>query len=169
MMKNRRWLVVLCGVLVASAALAKVSVEHDPSVDFKKYGTYAWIKGAEAGRKDVQKWIVRAVERELDGQGLKKVDNPEEADLHVQTFAAGQVKGSQAGGYNYINQWGVAFLNSDIRGVTVGTLLVILKDGGTEKTVWEGIATESFGQEVKNVEIKIDNATRKLFKKYPGR
>jgi len=172
MMKNRCWVVVLCGLLVASAALAKVSVEYAPDVDFKKFGTWAWIEGAEAGRDEVQTWIVRAVERELAGQGLTKVDSPAEADLHVQTFAAGRTDGSQAGGYNYINQWGVGFLYSDVRGVQMGTLLVILKDGANDKSVWEGIAQESFGPDIpdpRKVEARIDKVTRKMFKKYPGR
>ena len=141
MMKNRCWVVVLCGLLVASAALAKVSVEYAPDVDFKKFGTWAWIEGAEA-------------------------------DLHVQTFAAGRTDGSQAGGYNYINQWGVGFLYSDVRGVQMGTLLVILKDGANDKSMWEGIARESFGPDIpdpRKVEARIDKVTRKMFKKYPGR
>ena len=173
-MRSKLWLVVLCGLLVVSATLAKVSVEHDPAVDFKKFGTYAWIEGAEAATPKVQEWIVQYVERELDGHGLRKVDNPEEADLHVQTFAAGRVDGSQAGGYTHVAGWGIAFMHSDVRGVTSGTLLVILKDGESEKTVWEGIARESFGPDFKDknirvVEARIDKVTRKMFKKYPGR
>ena len=153
--------------LLVFPVAAGVKVDHEDGVDFKSYRTYAWKPGTEAARPAVQEAIVRAVERELEARGLRKVTD-RTADVYVVTVAFGEMDASVRGKYVYVNQWDVGVITSDVVATTTGKLIVDLIDGESDRPVWRGMITEvmSTPDEAKILR-KIDKLTRKMFKSFP--
>ena len=81
--------IAVCALITASLATAafaaKVSVEYDPTLDFKDYRTYQWKAGTPAKRPTAEDAIFNSVQRELTARGLARVD--ERPDLYVVTHA----------------------------------------------------------------------------------
>jgi len=148
-------------------AVAEIKVDHEPDVDFESYKTYAWKPGTEAGRPQVQQWVVSAVERELKAAGLRKVQD-RRADLYVVTHAYANMDTRAHGGYVHLDRYDVGVITSDVIATTTGVLVVDLIDGESERPVWRGMATEVMGlPEMEKVHKKVDKLTRKMFKSFP--
>lgn len=155
-------------LFLTSPAVAELRVQHDDSVDFGRYRTYAWKKGTPAARPEVQQWVVDAVERELAAKGLSKAAEGE-ADLFVKTYAFGQTDVAAGLAYTYIPSWNAGVLRFDINDVNTGTLIVDLVDPATDAAVWRAMASKAVSRDVAKARKKIDSLTRKMFKSYPPR
>jgi hypothetical protein len=55
--------------------VGKVETVKDEKAAFASFATYAWEPGSKAFRPDVHVMIVDAIDAELAGRGLRKVDN----------------------------------------------------------------------------------------------
>ena len=155
--------------IVAMPSAAGVEVDYEIGVDFDGYETYAWQPGEEAGNPEVQRWILKAVERELASAGLKKVD-PGNADLIVITQAGSTMDASASGGYVRVDQYDVGVLTQGVVVETRGYLAVDLIDARTERGVWRGLASEVMGlPSLDKLKKKVDKVTRKMFKNFPPR
>lgn len=150
-------------------ASAGVTVDHEAGIDFSSYRTYAWRPGTEAARPDVQGWVVKAVERELEARGMTKVsDGP--ADLYVVTHTSAEHDISATNNYVYLPTYDVGVLASHTNLTTYGTLIVDLLDGNSERAVWRGLASDVLGELTPSqVRKKVDKVTRKMFKNFPPR
>ena len=160
---------VLC-LLLASCAMpssAEHRVEHDASIDFGRYRTYAYRKGTPAARPQIQQWIEDAIDRELAADGLQRVDG--EADLHVKTYAYAETGTAESLTFAYDPAWGAGVLVLDPRAITTGTLIVDLQDAGSGATVWRGQANKAITGDPDKAKKKIDGLTRKMFQDYPPR
>lgn len=84
---------VLCGLLLflvyALPAAAKVPIDFDPSLDYTKFKTYAYIGGVEhlmalqVNPELIGDRVHQAVSRELNNRGLKEVKPEQNPDLVV--------------------------------------------------------------------------------------
>ena len=166
-MNGRRALVCFVLALFAMPISAEQHVEHDPSIDFGKYRTYAHKEGTPAARPEVQQWIEAAIDRELEGDGLQRVDV--DADLHVKTYAYAVTGASQSLMFAYDPAWNVGVVMLDTRAVTTGTLIVDLRDSESGATVWRGQASKAIAADTNKAKKKIDALTRKMFRDYPPR
>jgi hypothetical protein len=167
-MRIRIALISLALGLFLSPSVAELKVQHDDSVDFGKYRTYAWKKGTPAARPEVQQWVVDAVERELTAKGLHKAAEGG-ADLFVKTYAFGQTEVDAGFTYSYIPSWNVGVLSFDVNDINTGTLIVDLIDPATDAAVWRGMASKAVSRDVAKAQKKIDNLTKKMFNSYPPR
>lgn len=170
-MKTPGKIVVVLSALACLAlpASAGVKVDYEVGVDFESYRTYAWQAGTEAGQPQIQQRIYRAVERELEAAGLKKV-SVSEADLYVVTHAFSEMKAHASGGYVYVQQWDVGVLTKGVVVDTKGYLVVDLIDSQSKKAVWSAKATEVMGlPDLTKLSKKVDKITRKMFKSFPPR
>ncbi len=167
-----RFLVFLAALawMALPAAGAEVQVAHEDGVDFSGFRTYAWQKGTNAARPEVQEWIVNAVERELDGLGLRKVEN-RRADVYVVTHAIAELKSWTKGQRVQMDIYDVGYLTWDTVVTAKGTLTVDLVEGDSQRPVWRGVAVEVMGGDPKPEKLRklIDKVTRKMFKQYPSR
>ena len=158
---------LLAAAMLVLPAVAEIKVDHEPDVDFKSYKTYAWKPGTEAGRPQVQQWVVSAVERELKAAGLRQVKD-RRADVYVVTHAYANMATRARGNYFYSSVHDVGLITSDVIATTTGVLVVDLIDGESERPVWRGMATEVMGlPEMEKVRKKVDKLTRKMFKGFP--
>ena len=158
---------LVVAAMLVLPAVAEIQVDHEPGVDFKRYHTYAWNAGTEAGRPQVQQWVVNAVERELKAAGLRKVMD-RRADLYVVTHAYANMETRIRGNYVHLDVYDVGIITSDVIATTTGVLLVDLIDGESERPVWRGMANEVMGlPSMDKVRKKIDKVTKKMFKEFP--
>ena len=148
---------------------ADVKVDYESEIDFVAYRTYAWRSGTEAATPDVQIWVVKAVERELEARGLTKVsDGP--ADLYVVTHVTAEHDISSSNAYVYMPVYDVGVIASSTNLTTHGTLIVDLLDGESERAVWRGLASAVLiDLTPSKVRKKVDKVTRKMFKDFPPR
>ena len=72
----------LVWLLLAPQAIGEVESRVDKNANFSAYKTYAWRKGHEAFNPDAHKLIVSAIDAQMTGRGLSKVDD-DDADVLV--------------------------------------------------------------------------------------
>ena len=168
-MKTLRTFILLLGLSLATVALAGVSVDYDKSVDFSRYGTYAWLEGTPAQNPLVQKRIVAAIEREIEAKGLAKATD--EPDLLLATHAAAtSERRIDVDDYDYYRRgpgWGTTTMS--VRDIAVGTLMVDLIDADSKDLVWRSIATQTISGnlDADKIDKRINKMTAKMFKKFP--
>jgi hypothetical protein len=153
--------------LLTCPAAAGVKVDHVADADFESYRTYAWRSGTEAARPEVQRWVVEAVDRELEARGMRRVRD-RRADLYVVTHAFAEMDTRVRGNYVHLDVYDVGVITSDVILTTKGVLAIDLIDGDSERPVWRGVASEVMGDpSLEKVRKKIDKVTRKMFKNFP--
>jgi hypothetical protein len=178
-MNFTRLLFFIC-LLSCTALLARaqeVQVQSDPGSDFSKYKTYSWQPG-EHGNSYMHEQIMAALDAQLQGRGLRKVEK--DADLHLVYLTAvkNDLETSKTGGMNAPG-WGVGLVRSGVTSrameVKTGMLLVELIDAAAQKPVWRATAKDTLGsgnsndfdKQAKQAEKTIRKAVEKMFKKFP--
>ena len=154
-------------LVTSSTAVAgmKVKADQDPEADLGVYRTYAWEKGLSAAYENIQRVIVKNVDRELAQVELTKVDK-EEADLYAVSYALGeQLQGTLGGFYRQPN-WAWGIITTESRLITRGTLVVDLVDVKENKVVWRGLAQGNVTNTEQAIRV-IEQVTKKMFRKYP--
>jgi hypothetical protein len=168
-------ILILIALLAVTVNAQKVKVSSDPACDFSKYKTYAWDEGTLANPL-IKQFIVAAVDKEMSGKGLRKVES--DPDLLLTTLTA------TVSDLTMTNPSWAPTLNSIATGipasstswpVTKGTLVIDMSDAKTRNGVWRGIASHTLEngptgdrvRDAKQVEKPITKAVQKMFKKFP--
>jgi hypothetical protein len=161
------------GVLVLASCVAwisgpwaAVSVEIDDDLQFSSYATYAWRPGKPAQHTWVQDQIVRSVEDALEGRGLRKVDDA--ADVYVQTYALIDEHTLQELADPVQWEFWTGVSSVDLYTINIGSLVVDLVDGRTERMVFRGLVTETAAKTTKKTEQRIHRAVMKVFGRIPA-
>ncbi len=160
---------VILGLLLASAGLAqKVQIESDPAVDFKKFKTFALVRGTLNSKNPalngelVKKRIDFDIQKYLTSKGLTFVPSGP-ADINV-FYTLGAVRGSQVEAYPAgWRGWGTRVVRVPF---TEGTLVIDMRDPATRSLVFRAIAKEDKSDAAK-VEGKLDDMVKKSIDKYP--
>jgi hypothetical protein len=143
----------------------KVSlVQHDKATDMTKFTTYSWTPGHPSLNPDVDKAIVADIEAQLAARGLTKAakgdvlvcyHSVEREDVDLSTF---DEKPPAAGAERKMAQT-----------VRVGTLVVDLKAGATNKLFWRAKAEGATSTvPVESRTAFLNDVVTKLFALYPG-
>ncbi|MGA7413646.1 MAG: DUF4136 domain-containing protein [Bryobacteraceae bacterium] len=163
-------------VFLGVAAFAQqVQFDYDRSADFSAYKTYQWVdyQQVAVGDQLLSKDIKRAVDEQLAGKGLRRVESGGDLLVGYQTRISEEKQfdafGSGFGGWGGPG-WGSL---GDIHGATStvenGTLTVGLFDPATKQLVWRGSAAKTL--DIKKDPDKnyrnLEKAVAKLFKNYP--
>lgn len=156
----------LLALLCAPLASAAVKVDFDAGADFSAYRTYAWKPGAPAPAPEIEQRIIDSVNGELTAKGLTRVEG--EADLYVSTYAIREDISDLSVSAEFLGA-GFVLIKPDVRLNKTGTLLVRLVDAESEKPVWHGWATKTFGENPSRVLKKVDKFVRKMFGDFPPR
>jgi hypothetical protein len=164
-------LLLFLAVLLILPVSAKVQVDRDPEISFENYRTFAWRPGTDAGRANVQQWIVEAVEQELADLGFRKVEGAgAEADLYVTTTVMAKIDSHLGGVAFNSDYYNMGLLAVPVVATTRGVLMVDLLDGVTEQPVWRGLADESMSlPDSKKLRNLINRLIGKMFRKYPSK
>ncbi len=165
-----RILVALAALLVAPGALAGIEFEIDDAADLGAYRTYAWRPGTDAGRAEVQGWIVAAVESELAARGLQKAATGSTPDVLVSTHVFTELDAQQRGSYFHLDRIGVGVIASDVAVTTRGVLILDLADAASGESVWRALGSEVMAPpRPAKLKRKIERAVREMLRRLPPR
>ena len=162
-MKRINMAALLCA---AAAAFAQdVQFDYDRSANFSAYKTYQWVdyKKVEVGDQLLDRDIKRAVDEQLAGKGLQRVESG--GDLFVGYHRLGSGWGGPFWGP--WGNWGNTRVTSST--IDVGKLVIGLFDPSTKQLVWRGAASNTLDLKKdpdKNYRT-LEKAMTKLFKNYP--
>jgi hypothetical protein len=170
-MKTKRILLIVALLLSATTALAqKISVDHDKSVSFSKFKTYAWKAGSGTPAKNplMNDRIIDAIDRQMAMKGIVKVEADGNPDLimiyHAAVDYETQLNTTSTGwGYGYYGGTTTTYVDK----IPVGTLLVEMGDPQTHKLVWRGQGSDTVSDKPEKIEKKINKVVEKMFKKFP--
>ncbi len=164
------------GALVCLGVAAfgqEVQFDYDRSADFNAYKTCQWVdyKAMQVGDQLLDRDIKRAVDAQLAGKGLRRVES--DGDLLVAYQAAisqeKQLDSLGWGGPHAWGPWGNTRVTSST--IEVGKLAIGLFDPATKQLVWRGSASKTL--DIKKDPDKnyrnLEKAMAKLFKNHPPR
>ena len=163
-------------LLLGGAFAQDVRFDYSRSANFGAFKTYQWVdyRQVDVGDQILDQDIKRAVDEQLAGKGLRRVDSG--GDL-LAGYKAGisEEKQFDAFGSGFGGAWSGPGLGNfgSVHGTTstidVGTLIVGLFDPSNKQLVWRGAATKTLDLSKdpdKNYRT-LQKAMAKLFKNYP--
>ncbi len=157
----------------ATASAQKVTYDYNKGTDFTKIRTYAWTHTQEELRDDFNhKRIVAAVDSQLAGKGLTKVQEGGMADVLV-AYGAGFERNLAISGSS--SDWGGPLYRGNRSGsarteeITTGTLVVAMVDPETKSVLWRAMATRDVDQNAspEKRDKNVNKAVAKMLEKYP--
>ena len=157
------------------AAFAQdVQFDYDRSANFSGYKTYHWIdyKRVEPGDQLLDQDIKRAVDEQLAGKGLRRVESGGDLVVGYQAGISQEKEFDHIGSGGW-GGWGGPFGWGNGRVTTatidVGKLTIGLFDPATKQLVWRGVASKTLDLSKdpdKNYRT-LEKAMAKLLKNYP--
>jgi len=149
LMASRKLIVILSILLFALPAAAKIVVDFDPSIDFAKYKTFAFVGGVEQlnmlqlNPDLLKNRIHRITTSELVKKGLKEVLPNENPDLVVRYWASGQQKLTTGVDTNLVvyepyigSYWGFTYNTVSAYSSREGSLKIDLIDPKRKDLAW---------------------------------
>ena len=168
---------ILTAFLYLGVALfaQQVQFDYDRSANFSAYKTYQWVdyQRVAVGDQLLDQDIKRAVDEQLTGKGLRRVESGGDLLVGYQTRIT-EEKQIDAFGSGFRGWGGPGWANlGDIHGTTStvenGTLTVGLFDPAKKQLVWRGSVSKTL--DIKKDPNKnysnLEKAMAKLFKNYP--
>jgi len=177
-MKTRFQILTLATALaISSCSSIKTSYDYDREVDFSNLKTYAFADAVnELPLNDINRdRLLKAVVTQMEAKGFTQSTEP---DVIIDLFLSAQQKQTatatttgMGGGYGRRYGWGGGMSTTHVsyNDYTVGTLFINMIDGEKEQLIWQGRGekTISEGASPEKREKNINNATAKIFSKYP--
>jgi hypothetical protein len=170
----RRLIPMLALLAVAGCGGPQLTVDsdYDPSTEFAKYKTWAWLPGGKTDIDSMSEQRIRtAVEAELPHHGLAKADEGADLAVTFQISIQHKIKQSKATvGVGY--SWGPAHVGvsgSPSKSYDEGTLILDLVDAKTKILIWRGTATGTVSKDYSPEERqeRIRTAVYHLLSDYP--
>jgi uncharacterized protein DUF4136 len=151
--------------LGALAMAQDVHFDYDRSANFSAYKTYQWVDVKTGTDQLMDQNIKRAVDEQLAGKGLRRVDSG--GDLHI-AYQVALDKEKQFTGFGMGPRWNsMGQVNSST--IEIGKLVVQVYDPVKRQLVWRGDAAKTL--DIKKDPEKnyknLEKAMAKLFKNYP--
>lgn len=170
-------------VLFMAGCAASAHIEKDPSFNLSGYKTYNWLKKQDSARNNdfVAQHIKNAVNKELGNMGFR-VDNrnPEmllDYDVLLERGSRRESEPVYSQPYfrqffnPYTRRLGTIYFPSQFMGlqnyqvpVTEGTITLTMIDAASDKTIWQGWATDLVSsRQMTNKEV--NNTVKAILKK----
>ena len=157
------------------AAFAQdVQFDYNRSTNFSAYKTYNWIdyRRVDPGDQLLDQDIKRAVDAQLAGKGLRRVDSGGDLVVGYQAGISQEkeydsIGGGRWGGWGGPFGWGTGRVTTST--VDIGKLTIGLFDPANEQLVWRGAASKTLNIS-KNPDKNyrsLEKAMAKLFRNYP--
>ena len=169
-MRTKTFYTMATVALLSTVLLAQsVTFDFDRAANFSSFKTYAWTRGNPVGDDLNHQRIVRAIDAQLAGKGMVRIEAAAGPDVLV-AYHASFDRDLQ------INAFGIGWGpvagrtgSARVEEVTVGTLAVDLVDATTRNIVWRAMASKDLDPNAKpeKRDKNINSAAQKLFKNYP--
>jgi hypothetical protein len=166
-------------LLLSLPASAKVVVDFDPSVDFSKFKTFAYIGGVDSlasmqiNPDLIKNRVHRALTRELVKKGLREVQPNEDPDLVVRYWANSQSHATTAVNTNwgpygpFIDYyWGFWYTSVTAMSTRTGSLQIDLIDPRKKSLDWRLYIIEKITNSEK-IWKQADKQLTKGFESFP--
>jgi hypothetical protein len=158
--------------LFASCSSIQVFSDHDSSIDFSKYSTFAYFKPEidQVKISDLDKRrILKAIDAEMSTKGLSKSETPDlligfTTQAKEQIYINNQNNWGWGWGFNPWF-WGPSFNTVSTR--TEGTLFVNIIDATTKQLVWQGKGRGGIQENYKNRDERIALFVKNIVSNYP--
>ncbi|MFC3214247.1 DUF4136 domain-containing protein [Novosphingobium panipatense] len=146
-------------IMTPSAALAKVSSDTTPGVNFQSYKTFYFVNSRPPTGMDPVAFerIRMAIERGLTSKGYT---NASGGDMAIIITIGAKDKTD-------IDTWGAFGRQVDVRQYTEGSLSVDAFDAKTARPLWHGRAIDNVGSKLNPV--KAEKEVGKLMAEFPSR
>ena len=160
-------------VFAGMAAFAQdVQFDYDRSANFAAYKTYEWAdyRTIEVGDQLLDQDIKRAVDQQLAGKGLRRVESGGDLLVGYQTAVSHEKQydafGSGLGPFGW-GGWGDTRVTSST--IDKGKLDIGLFDPTVKRLVWRGSASKtlSINKDPDKNYRNLEKAMAKLFRNYP--
>ena len=178
---------LVVGMLILSSCSSVAHIEKDPSVNFNRYNTYAWLddNGDNDDRylRGLTKQNLRAaVANELSEINWREDKRRPDVIIKHDVLVERKVKESRDPVYSqpfvrsfynpYTRRWGSIYYPSELMGydrrnyeVKEGTLTITMIDAKADKVIWQGWVTDELkSQQPTSKEIQA--SVRTIFKKF---
>jgi len=160
--------------LSATAIAQDVHFDYDRSANFSTYKTYHWVDyvSVQVGDQLLDQDIKRAVDAQLAGKGLRRVDSGGDLIVGYQATISQEKQFDSIGlggprGLGPWSDWGNSRVTSST--IDIGKLTIGLFDPATKQLVWRGSASKTL--DIKKDSDKnyrnLEKAMAKLFRNYP--
>lgn len=152
--------------LAALGVAQQVHFDYDRSANFGDYKTYEWVESkGRATNQIMDQNIKRAVDAQLAGKGMRRVDSGGDVQIAYQA-AVDREKQFDAWGAGP-RMWANARVTSST--IDVGKLAVDVYDPAKKQLVWRGMTEKTL--DIKSDPEKnyrsLEKVMAKLFKNYP--
>jgi hypothetical protein len=159
-------------ILIGSAAFSQeVHFDYDRSANFAAYKTYHWVdfKPVQVGDELLDRDIKRAVDEQLAGKGLRRVETGGDLVVGYQAGISQEKEFDSLGGWGprWLGNWGDTRVTTST--IDIGKLIVGLFDPASKQLVWRGTASKTLDLNTdpdKNYRT-LQKAMAKLFRSYP--
>lgn len=155
----------------------------DPSVDFNRFHTFAFLQPLSTDREGYQTLIsqqlIASAQRELESRGLTRTDTDTNPDLLInfsadldQRLRVTQTPVTSASSFNrhrhgLYSTW-PTYQRTEIRQYTKGTLGIDVVDARQRQLVWEGVALGRVTQSTtNNIGPVLNDAVVEIFREFP--
>ena len=173
-MRHINLTVLVC--LGVAAYAQEVHFDYDRSAHFGTYKTYQWVNYQEVqvGDQILDQDIKRAVDAQLAGKGLRRVESSGDLLVGYQAAISQEKEFNSFGGWGGPGLWSGPFGgwgNTHVTSSTidVGKLVIGLFDPANKQLVWRGSASKTL--DIKKDPDKnyrtLEKAMAKLFRTYP--
>lgn len=158
-------------ILGVAAFAQDVQFDYNRSANFSSYKTYQWIdyRPVQPGDELLDQDIKRAVDEQLAGKGLRRVDSGGDLVVGYQAGISQEKEFDSFGwgGPRWWGNWGNGRVTTST--IDVGKLVVGLYDPAIKQLVWRGAASKTLDLSKdpdKNYRT-LEKAMAKLFRNYP--
>ena len=154
------------------AAFAQdVQFDYDRSANFNAYKTYQWVdyKTVQVGDELLDRDIKRAVDEQLAGKGLRRVESGGDLLVGYQAGISQEREFDSLGAGGWGGPFGCGNHRVTTSTIDIGKLTIGLFDPATKQLVWRGAASKTLNiskDPDKNYR-NLEKAMAKLFTNYP--
>ena len=162
-------------LLIVSCSSIRVFADHDSSVDFSNYSSYAFFKPGieEVEISDLDKRrILKAIEQQMETKGMQLSSAPDIL-INIAVKATDRVVVNNnnlgwGGGWGWgWNPWFWGGNNNTISTQTRGELFIDFVDAKTKLLVWQGKGYGGINEYSKNRDERIQTFVTEILKNYP--
>jgi uncharacterized protein DUF4136 len=161
------------GLTLALATVSfaqQVKTDYDHSVNFGQYKTYSWEKVRTKDPLLVDR-IKSAVNNALAARGWAEVPSGGDVEVFaIETTQNQQTLDTFYNGFGGGRRWGFGGLGdatTTVETYKVGTLVVDLFDGKTEKLIWRSSSSDTLSDKADKNTKNLNKGVNKMFQHFP--
>ncbi|MEE3034952.1 MAG: DUF4136 domain-containing protein [Bacteroidota bacterium] len=159
----------ICILILSSCVSISVFTDHDTSVDFSKYETYAFYKPSidEVNISDLDKRrILKAVDEQMLSKNISRSSSPDLL-VSISTEAKEKIYINSIANYAFWNPWFWGPSHNYINSQTEGTLYLNIIDSKSKQLVWQGKGKGLINEYSKNRDERIREFVSKILLTFP--